>query len=84
MNLPDLKQLNKLIQLCRKQGVKVIKIDNMELTLSDDLPTKPGKKQLAPQPQTPSIFESDSLTDEQLLDWSLMSVPKAETPEGEQ
>lgn len=84
MNLPDLKQLNKLIQLCRKQGVKVIKIDNMELTLSDDLPTKPGKKQVAQQPQAPSIFESDSLTDEQLLDWSLMSVPKAETPEGEQ
>lgn len=81
MNIPDLKQLDKLVQLCRKRGVKVIKIDNMELTLSDEAPTKSKKKQELPA-GTPSIFESDSLTDEQLLQWSVMEVPPAKAEAG--
>lgn len=81
MNLPDLKQLDKLIVLCRKRGVKVIKIDNMELILNEELPNKPIKAsaKTAPAP-TNDIFQTDTLTDEQLLNWSVMEVPVPGAP----
>lgn len=75
MQLPDLKQLDKLIALCRKRGVTVIKIDNMELTLSESAPVKSSKKQDQLPQSSASLFESDTLTDEQLLNWSIMEVP---------
>lgn len=34
----DLKELSKLIQLCRKSGVLSIKMEGVELTLTEDAP----------------------------------------------
>lgn len=80
MQLPDLKQLDKLVQLCRKRGVKVIRLGEMELTLSDEAPTKSSKKSQEATAQSPSIFETDSLTEQQLLEWSVMQVPDISSP----
>jgi hypothetical protein len=80
MNLPDLKALDKIIALCRKRGVKVIKIDNIELTLSEEAPvsaykqTKAAKKsayKLTKETDPMAGFESDSLTEDQLLFFSV-------------
>jgi hypothetical protein len=79
VQLPDLKALNKLIALCRKQGVKVIKLGDMELTLSDDAPVKTSKKQEFNHTQ--GEVDTDSLTDEQLLMWS--STPNNEILKGD-
>jgi len=46
MNIANLRELKKLIQLCQSQGVKNIEIDGIKLELSS-LPSKPRKyKQL--------------------------------------
>lgn len=86
MNLPDLKQLDKVIALCRKRGVKSIKIDNVELTLSEDAPakqTRKNKKSNTKEAEQVSAtvdtaFESDSPTEDELLFWSSVQVPESE------
>lgn len=42
MKIENLKELQKVIQLCRRQGVSVIKIDGIEMVLSEA--AKPGRK----------------------------------------
>lgn len=69
MNLPDLKQLDKIITLCRKRGVKTIKIDNVELTLSDDQPQSNYKKNQEKK-ESQGRIDSEELTEEQLIAWS--------------
>lgn len=72
MQLPDLKALDKIIALCRKRGVKSIKIDNVELTLAESAPVSTYKKKapsLTPQPD--SAFETDTLSPEEMLFWSV-------------
>lgn len=70
MNLPPLDQLELIIKLCRKQGVKSIKIDNVELTLADERPiTKRSKKTKHNEVQ--GDVESDEPTQEELLLWSV-------------
>lgn len=77
MNLPDLKQLEKVITLCRKKGVKSIKIDNVELTLADEVPVSNYKaKQTKSIDSVQSNIESDgwdSLTEEERLFYSVSS-----------
>lgn len=83
MQIPDLKQLDKLIALCRKRGVKTVKIDNMELTLSDEVPEPPKtRKSATTAPQTiPDTFQSDAISDEEMLFWSVaQSKAKEEEP----
>lgn len=82
----DLKMLAKVVDLCRKKGVKVFKIDNIEITLSEDAPvtrTRKAKNSTIPAtskyPDAP--FESDSLTDEQLLFYSAGDTTGSETIE---
>lgn len=80
MDLPDLKQLDKVIALCRKRGVKSIKIDNVEITLSDTAPAA-YKRPLHAQKQAattsiplPEGIEQEQLTEEQLLFYSVQDV----------
>lgn len=77
MTLPELKQLDKIIQLCRKRGVKTIKIDNVELTLSEDAPQTNYKRRKASKDEKDTensllddTLEPAQLTEDQLLFWS--------------
>lgn len=83
MTINTLKDLDKLIALCRKRGIQSIKVDNVELKLGD-MPTHTRhlvgntKKQLIFEDtfvlgeisETTKIDTPDQLTQEQLLMWS--------------
>lgn len=72
----DHKALKKLADACRKAGIKHFKNSEVEFTLSDEGPVSNYKKRTSAQPSsqlietTDSIFQSDQLTEEQLLLWS--------------
>lgn len=72
----DLKELQKLIQLCRKHNVLSIKLSGVELTLSEEAPApaKPrGKSSTAKASQMPLRDKEDlqrEITEEDLLLWS--------------
>lgn len=70
MNLPDLDKLEQVIKLCRKQGVKSIKIDNVELTLADARPISKRSKK-AQTNEVQGRVESDEPSAEELLLWSV-------------
>ena len=81
MKIETLKDLKKVIQLCRETGVDIIKVDGIELVLGAQ-PTKQTAKTKSPQevfssivgPDTP-IETPDHLTDEQLLFYSAQTNP---------
>lgn len=77
MNLPDLKQLTKLINLCRKLGIVHVKLGDAEFSLSDSAPSKKTRSRKANKTTATSTTEAeddeintDSLSDEELLLWS--------------
>jgi hypothetical protein len=74
MTLPDLKHLDKIIALCRKRGVTKITMGDITLELGDSAPeTKRAKKSDYSLPTGDDTIDSpDSLTQEQLLNWSIM------------
>lgn len=80
----DLKKLDKLIALCRKRGVKVVKVDGLELTLSEEAPIKSNRKQqktIESSSDAKEAFKaSEELTPEQIMFWS--SNPGVELPQG--
>lgn len=87
MTLPDLKQLNKLIALCRKQGIKTIKMGELELTLSEDAPVKTGRAarkaaKAEPESVQGEIDAFDTLTDEEKLFWSVTGQADDASEEG--
>lgn len=75
MSLPDLKQLGKIIALCRKKGVLEITIDGVTLKLGEAPVSNYKKKASAPTIKD-LPFETDSLTQEQLLMWSVQGLPE--------
>ncbi len=76
MNIPNPKDLKKLADACRKAGIKTFKSSEFEFTLSDDAPVSNYKKAKSPSPSSPDQpFQSDSLSPEQLLNWSVMDMP---------
>lgn len=85
MVINGVKDLAKVIALCRKEGVTAIKIDGIELSLGP-LPTKQTRtaakatltQTIVPGGIDESIQIPAALTDEQLLFWSAQST---ETPE---
>jgi hypothetical protein len=78
MSSTDLKSLKKLADACRKAGITHFKNSEFEFTLSPDAPTSSYKKKQEElktysDPNSKAIddaFNSDTLTDEQLLMWS--------------
>lgn len=82
MTLPDLKELDKLIALCRKRGISTIKLGEMELTLSEEAPKPTSRKprNLSTElPITSAPYNSDSPTEEELLYWSAgTGIPNGE------
>lgn len=76
MNLPDLKQLDKLLTLARKHGVEHIKVGDMEFKLGEVVqPTSKsrGKAASAVGPLSdpgPIGIPTDTPSEEDLLFWS--------------
>lgn len=85
MSLPSSKELKKLADSCRKAGIKHFKNADIEFTLSDDAPVSNYKKtknaskgSIATKNSDSSNgidqnFQSDDLTEDQLLMWSSYS-----------
>lgn len=61
MDLPNLKELEKLLKLCRKQGITELEMQGMHFKFGD-LPKGPGEEEES-TPLTPS--------DEELAMWSV-------------
>lgn len=92
MEIKNLKQLEQLMKVCRRQGVRNMKIAGFEFTLENDLPEKASKtKQIdIPEQQFTGITADseiktpDAPTIDQLIDWSTgangipNSVPRPE------
>lgn len=84
MTINSIKDLDKIMQLCKKRGIKSIKIDNLEFTISEDhIPTPKLKqaKHIPSETYTPGgigpdtkIDMPDELTPEQLLFYSAAST----------
>lgn len=76
MKLESIKDLDKLMILCRKRGIKTFKLDNIEFVLADVEYTEARPKsktsvELQPLTNTDSLnIQTDSLTEEQMLMWS--------------
>lgn len=85
MKIDTLKDLEKIIKLCRKTGVSAMRIDGVEFELGPEQANiniqKPSKRFVEElQPQMPVFtpggitaetkIPTDGLTDEQLLMWS--------------
>lgn len=87
MKIDNAKDLAKLIALCRKTGVQSIRVDNVEFHLGEapmSAQPKTSKTSITlpkagiTAPSTgPDTVESDEMTDEQLLMWSVSDSPDA-------
>lgn len=83
MELPDIEQLGKVIELCRKKGVRVFSLGQLRLELGDE-PVKRNKAQKNEQvidkdPSDPwANFPTGELTNEQLMFYSAGGTPGEE------
>jgi hypothetical protein len=73
------KELKKLADACRKAGIKCYKDSQIEFTLTDEAPVSNYKKKQEPLKDFGSNYavETDSLTEEQLLMWSVTGTDGA-------
>lgn len=81
MTIKDLKDLKKLIQLCRQTGVEAIEVDNVKMNLGPanykpttrkTASTKNIEQTYAPGGITAdTVIPTSTLTDEELLMWSV-------------
>lgn len=76
MPIPDLKELDALIALCRKRGVKSLSCDGIQLELGD-LPPKTPRRQRSEAPSDPlAAPDWDALSPEEKLLWSAVPTGK--------
>lgn len=77
MQLPDLKELKKLIAVCRSQGIKVFELGEMKITLTDEAPPKRTRGPALPQYLKGSIQGDvpDSLPSEEELLFAAVGGP---------
>jgi hypothetical protein len=85
MDVKNLKDLSKIIDLCHKKRVKTIKIHGIELELREDVPVSSYLQKKSSPVQTsgdhPIVTDRGSaLTEEDILFWSSAGFP-IETPE---
>lgn len=70
MSLPELKQLDKIIALCRKRGVSEITVDGVTIKLGD-APIKRSRQTIAAQKyHEDGEIETSELSQEDMLFWS--------------
>lgn len=72
MNLPDIKKLSKIIDLCRKKGVASIEIDGVKLTLGQEVPKK-SRKTNPKTTEEPIVIDSP-YSDMDTLFWSSAGI----------
>lgn len=83
LSLPDHKALKRLADACRKAGIKTFKNADFEFTLTEDAPLSNyvrKKRSIRPEEDTgvdSETFKTDTLTDDQLLFWSLSETPES-------
>ena len=76
MTINSLKELDKLIQLCRRRGVESIRVDGIEFHLGQEPTTQKRIRKTSANNQVntagdvSTIDTPDELTPEQLLMWS--------------
>lgn len=75
MPTPSNKELKKLVKLCREVGIKSFKGEGFEFTITDEAPVKSVKGKSSVPAHSTTVetdlnFESDTLTESQLLMWS--------------
>ena len=77
MKIETIKDLDKLMQLCRKRGISAIEVDNIKFNLGVE-PVAQKQPQYSPQPQMPTYSPggitpdtTDGLTEDQLLFYSV-------------
>lgn len=68
MDLPNIKELEKLLKMCRKQGITDLEMGNFKFKFGD-LPKDTGEPAFEEAPQTP--------TEEELAYWSSQPDPMA-------
>jgi len=74
--IESLKDLEKLLKLCRKQGVTDIKLGSVELKLGD-LPPDSGKQADFEDPSNPyANFPTGELSPQQLMFYSSGGLPE--------
>lgn len=84
MNLPDIKQLKKLADACRKAGIKHFKSPEFEFTLTEDAPVKQARQSKGAAPKASHSdtgeVETSGLSPEELMFWSspIQTEEKAE------
>jgi hypothetical protein len=86
MELPDLNKLDALITLCRKRGVKVVRLGELEITLGEDIPKAKPRGKAAKKYETQDEPESfDQLSEEEKMFYSVGGVPFTvnESPKGD-
>lgn len=74
MEVKNTADLKKIITLCRKSGIKSLKLGELEITLDAEhtLPQRLTKKQRLEATTDPKT--STAYTDEQLLMWSVQGL----------
>lgn len=76
MDKTTLKNLIELAKTCRKAGIKHYKDAQVEFTLTEVEPEQAKRKRRKPAPlDSTDKIETDGLTDEQLLLWSVQDIP---------
>lgn len=70
MTINNIKELSRLIDLCRKKGIDSVEIDNIKLKLGNLEPKVEKFK-------GPELVETPRLTDEDLLYWSASNIEGA-------
>ncbi len=84
MELPNLKELKKIIDLCRKQGIKIFELGELRITLSDAAlatPVSRARKSILSQDPKTSIQSNnvpDSMPSEDELLFAAVGGPPAE------
>lgn len=76
--LIDPKKLAKLVKACRSAGITYFKQGNLEFTLGTVSQPKVVNGALKQTGDTPDPISEDTLTEEQLMFYSVMDIPGAE------
>ena len=87
MDLPDIKQLKKISDACRKAGIKVFECENFKITLTDTPPPPSAYKRqkalktgkAAPTEFVQGEVQTDMPSPEELLYWSAGGPPPGDS-----